>query len=212
MGSICLQGGACLPPSCRLWSELAAAPHPTTPPSAPPHPRQPPLLEGRPPGTAVCPPWRPCPDRTRSWPGLPACFSFRASPGCSPDIPEGTCRRQSRPGPGERAAGSPVARERHGVTFPSTSRTLLHPRRSPVHRFGASTLTSRPPGPGMNVSLGRAGLTTPGSLTLMGQDPRAYAQAAPRLGGGLPSRRASGPSWKRRRWNDRYSPASRWPQ
>lgn len=140
MGSICLQGGACLPPSCRRWSELAAAPPP--PPTSLPCWR-----EGRQ-AQPVCPPWRPCPDRTRSWPGLPACFSFTASPGCSPDIPEGTCRRQSRPGPGERAAGSPVARERHGATFPSTSRTLLHPRRSPVHRFGASTLTFKAPGAG----------------------------------------------------------------
>lgn len=33
MGSICLQGGACLPPSCRRWSELAAAPPPPVSPA-----------------------------------------------------------------------------------------------------------------------------------------------------------------------------------
>lgn len=50
----------------------------------------------------VCPPRRPVPSGPAQTArgagrGLPAWFSFRASPGCSPDIPEGTCRRRSRP-------------------------------------------------------------------------------------------------------------------
>lgn len=50
----------------------------------------------------VCPPRQPVPSGPAQTArgagrGLPACFSFRASPGCSPDIPEGTYRHQSRP-------------------------------------------------------------------------------------------------------------------
>lgn len=60
----------------------------------------------------VCPPRRPVPSGPAQTArgagrGLPACFSFRAGPGCSPDIPEGTCRRQSRPWLGKRGCRRP---------------------------------------------------------------------------------------------------------
>lgn len=66
----------------------------------------------------VCPPWRPVPSSPAQTArgagrGLPACFSFRASPGCSPDIPEGTCRRQSRPW-----LGKPGCRQPRGQKVP----------------------------------------------------------------------------------------------
>lgn len=125
-GSLCLQGrGLRGLRGCRLPTSLQAlAGAGWGPPS--------PLgwWEGSWPSQCVVPravpsgPAQTAPGAGRSLPdppsqALPACFSFRASPGCSPDIPEGTVRRQSRPGLGK--PGCRQARGRRAESPPPLS-------------------------------------------------------------------------------------------
>lgn len=110
----------CSLPACRSWREPAG------------RPPKPPMLVGGLPGTASVSsveavPSGPAQTARGAGRGLPGCFSFRASPGCSPDIPAGTCRRQSRPGLGKPGSRQPVVRKHHGSLFLSTFYKLLNP-------------------------------------------------------------------------------------
>lgn len=146
-------GWCCAPPllpslpPCRRWPKPAG------------QPPKPPMLVGGLPGTAsvssmAALPSGPAQTARGAGRSLPACFSFRASPGCSPDIPEGTSRRQSRPW-----LGKPGCRQPRGQKAPQclpslwTFQKLLNPWRTSVHPFWASAWPSRPPWPGVKVRL-----------------------------------------------------------
>lgn len=156
-----------------------------------------------------------CPPRQRPLPSgpaqtargagrsLPACFSFRANPGCSPDIPEGTSRRQSCPG-----LGKPGCRQPRGqnasqcFSLPCLAFfKLLNPSRSLVHSLGALTLAFE--ANNENDEADQAGLLLCPVLSWVSPPLHLCSGRSPPPETGLPPAGSPESSWERRPWNNR---------
>lgn len=186
MGSICLQGGA-LPaslPPCRSWREPAG------------WPPKPPMLVGGLPGTASVSsveavPSSPAQTARGAGRGLPACFSFRVSPAAAQTFQRGHADANPAQGLGNRAAGSPWS-ESASFLFLSTFKRLLNPGGVWSTLRGPWPWHSRPPRPGVTMSLYRSRLDMSG---LPGAPGSALLRLVPTAGLASPPARNPEASW-----------------